>query len=212
MHGAPVFLRFFLLYPQNLIKPFPIVGIRCFFTRGAHRFLPGERAPARRKRRAAKSPPAFRLRPDSGLKRVRFRFAGDLRTCAGRNAIEEATDELWRRYAADRGDIGLRNRLAERYLPLVRNYAEQTAEEIRGHLAAPLRGRITVDDLMSAGMLGLLGAVAEFDPAGGVPFGDFAGPRILEAIDDEIRSLDWLPLSFFAKGIRRGGGPPEVRP
>ena len=182
------------------------------YPEGTRRFPTGGKAPARRKRKAAKSSPAFRLRPDSGLRRVRFRFAGILRTCAGRNAIEEPTDELWRRYAADRGDIELRNRLAERYLPLVRNHAEQAAEEIRGHLTAQLRGRITVDDLMSAGMLGLLGAVAEFDPSAGVPFCDFAGPRILGAIDDEIRSLDWLPLSFFAKGIRRGSGPPEVRP
>ena len=94
---------------------------------------------------------------------------------------------------------------------MVRDHAEQAAEEVRRRLTAQLRGRISVDDLMSAGTFGLLDAVGNFNPADGNPFGEFAGPRIREAIVDEIRSLDWLPLSFFTKWARRADDPPEFK-
>lgn len=61
-------------------------------------------------------------------------------------------------------------------------------------------------------MFGLLDAVSSFDPAEGKRFDDYAAVRIRNAIAEELRSLDWLPLSFFAKGIRRDGDPPESEP
>ena len=141
-----------------------------------------------------------------------FRFGGKRIDLAERETIEESLDELWRRYAASRDDFELRNRLAERYVPLVRRHAERAAADVRRRLTASLRGRIRTDDLESAGMLGLLDAVSSFDPAEGKRFDDYAAVRIQSAIAEELRSLDWLPLSFFAKGIRRDGDPPESEP
>ena len=186
-NAAPVFLLFSPFDPRNSVKVFPIVGIRCLSVGGSSLL-------SRRKN-------ASRLDP----KRVRSGLRGGCISRGGRSTIEESTEELWRRYAADRGSLELRNRLAERYLPLVRYHAERVADGVRRHLTAQLRGRINADELESAGMLGLLDAVANFDPAGKITFDDYAAPLIREAIADEIRSLDWLPLSFFARGIRRDG-------
>ena len=139
-----------------------------------------------------------------------FRSRGGVRVRrTGRRTIEEPIDELWRRYAASRGSLELRNRLAERYAPMVRRLADEAAGEIRRFLDARLRERIAADELESAGIPALLDAVSNFDPAGGERFEDYAAPLIRDAIDDEVRSLDWLPLSFFARGIRRQNGPAE---
>ena len=70
-------------------------------------------------------------------------------------------------------------------MPLVYKVAHQVAR----HLPA----WIEVDDLISAGSLGLLSAADRFDPARGTNFGVFARYRIKFAILDELRSLDQVP-------------------
>ena len=83
------------------------------------------------------------------------------------------------------GDKNLRNRLIERYLPLVKYVAER--------LLAKLPQNIELDDLMSAGIFGLMDAVKGFDLSRGVKFETYCTTRIRGAILDELRSLDWVP-------------------
>jgi RNA polymerase sigma factor for flagellar operon FliA len=96
----------------------------------------------------------------------------------------EKIGEWWVQFHADRDDV-TRNRLLELYLPLVR----YTAERIR----TKLPDEVNVEDLFSAGILGLMDAVKAFDPKRGVKFETYCAPRIRGAILDELRSLDWVP-------------------
>ncbi len=93
-------------------------------------------------------------------------------------------DELWREY---RGvpTKELRNFLIEKYLELVRFTAE------RMHMKLP--SEVEVDDLMSAGLFGLMDAIDAFDPERGVKFETYCTQRIRGAIFDELRAMDWVP-------------------
>jgi RNA polymerase sigma factor for flagellar operon FliA len=79
----------------------------------------------------------------------------------------------------------LRNMLMEHYLHLVRYNAE------RVHSKLP--DEVELDDLMSAGIFGLMDAIDAFDMARGVKFETYCAPRIRGAILDELRSMDWVP-------------------
>ena len=79
----------------------------------------------------------------------------------------------------------LRNYLMEQYLHLVRYNAE------RIHVKLP--DEVELDDLMSAGIFGLMDAIAAFDRDRGVKFETYCAPRIRGAILDELRSMDWVP-------------------
>lgn len=102
-------------------------------------------------------------------------------------------DEVWRDYKQG-GDKGLRNILIENYLPLVRYIAER--------LLAKLPQNIELDDLMSAGIFGLMDAVDGFDIGRGVKFETYCTTRIRGAILDELRSLDWVPRIVRNKANR----------
>ena len=58
---------------------------------------------------------------------------------------------------------------------------------------------IAVDDLMSAGVLGLIDAIEKYDSSQGIPFEYYAKIRIKGAMLDEIRSMDWVPRSLRQK-------------
>jgi len=90
----------------------------------------------------------------------------------------------WRAYKASPNDE-LRNRLVEHYLFLVR-YAAQ-------RIRAKLPDEVDVEDLMSAGIFGLVDAIDAFDLERGVKFETYCSPRIRGAILDELRSMDWVP-------------------
>lgn len=90
----------------------------------------------------------------------------------------------WRKYKRT-GCKELRNRLMEHYLYLVRYNAER--------IGAKLPDEVDVDDLMSAGLFGLLDAIDAFDLNRGVKFETYCAPRIRGAILDELRSMDWVP-------------------
>lgn len=93
-------------------------------------------------------------------------------------------DGIWAAYKK-RGGEDLRNQLTEHYLHLVRYNAE------RVHSKLP--EEVDVEDLMSAGLFGLLDAIDAFDLTRGVKFETFCAPRIRGAILDELRSMDWVP-------------------
>lgn len=78
-----------------------------------------------------------------------------------------------------------RNQLMEFYLPLVKYNAE------RIHTKLP--DEVDVEDLMSAGIFGLMDAIDAFDMERGVKFETYCAPRIRGAILDELRSMDWVP-------------------
>ncbi len=97
---------------------------------------------------------------------------------------EAALQRAWRRYR-ETGDESLRNQLMEHYLYLVRYNAER--------IGAKLPDEVDVDDLMSAGVFGLLDAIDAFDLDRGVKFETYCSPRIRGAILDELRNMDWVP-------------------
>lgn len=79
------------------------------------------------------------------------------------------------------------NELLAQYLPQVRRQA--LALQVR------LPASIELDDLIQAGMVGLLEALGRFDAGQGASFATFASQRIRGAMIDELRSRDWLPRS-----------------
>ncbi len=85
-----------------------------------------------------------------------------------------------------------RNSLVEQYYPMVRRQALS--------LRVRLPAGVDTDDLIQAGLEGLLSSIDRFDPEAGVAFSTFAHQRVRGAMIDELRSRDWIPRS-----VRRSG-------
>ncbi|MCE5334536.1 MAG: FliA/WhiG family RNA polymerase sigma factor [Desulfobacteraceae bacterium] len=66
-------------------------------------------------------------------------------------------------------------------------------------LVSRLPDHIAIEDLMSAGTLGLIDAIEKYDSSQGIPFEYYAKIRIKGAMLDEIRSMDWVPRSLRQK-------------
>jgi RNA polymerase sigma factor FliA len=98
--------------------------------------------------------------------------------------------DLWRRYKED-GDSSARERLVVAYSPMVKFVA--------GRLGAGLPSHVDDADLISYGLMGLIGAIERFEPERGIKFETFAMTRIRGAIIDELRSLDWVPRSVRSR-------------
>ncbi len=98
--------------------------------------------------------------------------------------------ELWSRYKKS-GDEKAREQLVLAYSPLVKFVA--------GRMSSGLPAHIEESDLISYGLLGLIGAIERFDPAREIKFETYAVSRIKGSIIDELRSLDWVPRSVRAK-------------
>jgi len=91
---------------------------------------------------------------------------------------------VWHAYQST-GDRQLRNTLMENYLPIVKYNADR--------VSAKLPDEVETDDLVSAGIFGLMDAIDAFDLARGVKFETYCAARIRGAILDELRSMDWVP-------------------
>jgi RNA polymerase sigma factor for flagellar operon FliA len=74
------------------------------------------------------------------------------------------------------------------YAPLVKRIAH--------HMMLKLPGSVEVDDLIQAGMMGLLDAATRYDELRGAQFETYAAQRIRGAMLDELRGADWLPRSM----------------
>ncbi|MBL8880354.1 MAG: FliA/WhiG family RNA polymerase sigma factor [Phycisphaerales bacterium] len=96
----------------------------------------------------------------------------------------EAVQAAWRKFKQS-GDERVRNQLIEHYLYLARCIAER--------IGAKLPDEVEVDDLMSAGIFGLMDAIDAFDLERGVKFETYCAPRVRGAIFDELRTMDWVP-------------------
>jgi RNA polymerase sigma factor for flagellar operon FliA len=102
----------------------------------------------------------------------------------------DETQALWSDYKRT-GDKALRDRLILNYAPLVKYVA--------GRLGSGLPAHVEDDDLVSYGLLGLIGAIERFDPERDIKFETYAIARIKGAIIDELRSMDWVPRSVRAR-------------
>lgn len=97
---------------------------------------------------------------------------------------------LWLEFARTK-DQGIRDRLILTYAPLVKYVA--------GRLGSGLPAHVDEGDLVSYGLLGLIGAIERFDPTREIKFETYAISRIKGAIIDELRALDWVPRSVRAR-------------
>ncbi|MFQ5608293.1 MAG: sigma-70 family RNA polymerase sigma factor [Candidatus Zixiibacteriota bacterium] len=107
----------------------------------------------------------------------------------------------WTRYRRN-GCPEARQKLLDLYLPLVRSVA--------GRMAMGFPRSVELQDLINTGVIGLVEAFANFDPARGVKFETYAVPRIRGAILDELRALDWAPRSTRAKARNIGKAVIEI--
>lgn len=87
--------------------------------------------------------------------------------------------------------LGSGDELIERHAPLVKKIAY--------HLMARLHSSVQVDDLIQAGMLGLLDAANHYKPDQGASFETYASIRIRGAMLDDLRRVDWAPKSIHKK-------------
>lgn len=76
---------------------------------------------------------------------------------------------------------------------------ESLVKRIAYHLMSRLPASVQADDLIQAGMIGLIEASRKFDPEQGASFETYAGIRIRGAMLDEIRRTDWTPRSVHRK-------------
>jgi RNA polymerase sigma factor for flagellar operon FliA len=83
-----------------------------------------------------------------------------------------------------------REEAIRRYAPMVRRMAH--------HLLARLPASVELDDMVQAGMIGLLDALSRYEEAHGAQFETYAAQRIRGAMLDGLREHDWLP-----RGVRR---------
>ena len=91
---------------------------------------------------------------------------------------------LWRQYK-ETGDRESRDRLVVHYSPLVKYVA--------GRVRSGLPSSVDQDDLISDGVVGLMGAIDNFDLDRGLQFQTYAVPRIRGAMVDGLRASDWVP-------------------
>ncbi|MDG1049683.1 MAG: FliA/WhiG family RNA polymerase sigma factor [Planctomycetota bacterium] len=115
--------------------------------------------------------------------------------------VEELpTEEIWQHYqdARNAGEQQqlerVRNVLMERHFPLVKYIAER--------LLQTLPKSIELDDLVSAGLFGLMDAIRGFDPSRGIKFKTYCTTRIRGSILDQLRSQDWVPRLVRLKASR----------
>ena len=106
----------------------------------------------------------------------------------------EDVEHLWIEFKQDMSNQELRNRLVELYLPLVKYNGER--------IWARLPEGVELDDLVSAGVFGLMDAIDAFDLSRGVKFETYCVPRIRGAMLDELRTMDWVPRLVRSKASK----------
>jgi len=99
-------------------------------------------------------------------------------------------DQIWEQFHKTHNNY-FRNLLMEHYRHIVKYAAER--------LHSKLPDKVELDDLVSAGVFGLMNAIDAFDPARGVKFETYCSSRIKGSILDELRSMDWVPRLVRAR-------------
>src|SRR5438128_7978030 len=107
--------------------------------------------------------------------------------------VDVDIQQVWRDYRAQ-PTVELRNQLVEHYLPLVKYNAER--------IWSRLPEGVDLDDLISAGVFGLMDAIDAYDLERGVKFETYCVPRIRGAMLDELRTMDWVPRLVRSKASK----------
>lgn len=105
--------------------------------------------------------------------------------------LRRGQTEIWRRYQVSGPGDSSEEELTRNYLHLVKT--------VIGRLAINLPRHVSVEDLYSAGLIGLLNAIRNFNPKLGTVFEPYARMRIRGAALDELRRMDWVPRSVHTK-------------
>jgi RNA polymerase sigma factor for flagellar operon FliA len=114
--------------------------------------------------------------------------------CMATTVAPADIEQLWIEFKKDMSNQELRNRLVEIYLPLVKYNGER--------IWARLPEGVELDDLISAGVFGLMDAIDAFDLSRGVKFETYCVPRIRGAMLDELRTMDWVPRLVRSKASK----------
>jgi RNA polymerase sigma factor for flagellar operon FliA len=109
---------------------------------------------------------------------------------------QEEVAGLWETYKATFPNPELRNTLIEHYMPLVKYHGERVWSR--------LPQGVELDDLVSAGVFGLMDAIDAFDLGRGVKFETYCVPRIRGAMLDELRNTDWVPRLVRSRARKLG--------
>ena len=110
----------------------------------------------------------------------------------------EDVAQIWQQFKLDPENQEMRNRLVELYLPLVKYNGER--------IWSRLPEGVELDDLISAGVFGLMDAIDAFDMTRGVKFETYCVPRIRGAMLDELRTMDWVPRLVRSKASKLNEG------
>jgi RNA polymerase sigma factor for flagellar operon FliA len=86
------------------------------------------------------------------------------------------------------------DRLILEYTPLIKFVAHRIAVRLPPHIG--------LDELVSAGVIGLIDAIEKFDPSKETQFKTYAEIRIRGSIMDELRAMDWVPRSVRQKATQ----------
>lgn len=104
--------------------------------------------------------------------------------------MKNEVETIWKDYS-ETHQPEIKEQLILQYLPMVKYVASR--------MLMSLPSSVDYNDLVSAGVLGLIGSLDRFDVSLGVKFETFVLPRIKGAILDELRALDWAPRSLRSK-------------
>lgn len=105
-------------------------------------------------------------------------------------APQIAIEQVWHEFFETHSEA-CRNSLMVNYLQIVKYTAER--------IWVKLPDKVDLDDLIQAGIFGLMDAIDAFDPERGVKFETYCAPRIRGSILDELRSMDWVPRLVRAR-------------
>lgn len=127
-------------------------------------------------------PPALRPTVDPAFSREPVSGAAGIVVDDYSGACNKGLDDL----------AAYEEKLLVEHLPIVRFLARRIHDRLPQH--------VELEDLVSAGVVGLLDALGKFDPAKRVQFRSYAQFRIRGAILDSLRTLDWSPRDLRRKG------------
>ena len=102
-------------------------------------------------------------------------------------------DELWHEYRRC-GTQAAKAQLTSAFMPLMARMARRVRRA--------MGGRPDLQDLVNAGVVGLLEAIERFEPERGVWFETFASIRALGAMHDDQRKFDWASSALRLKALR----------
>ena len=136
--------------------------------------------------------------PNSTKGTSKFAKVATVKSLAVKSLTKTATpakasaESLWKQYGIVRKDpsrVEERNEIRNELMTMYHHLVRYTAERMRTRLPS----EVEVDDLISAGLFGLMDAINSYDPLRGIKFETYCPQRVRGAIFDELRQMDWVP-------------------